>query len=167
MIELVNLLCQPTTGLFERNTLCHFFIGDCPICCFCGNAIFCGWFINHRSFRFFYRIIFCHIKVFLQGKDTYFFNTSIVFLLKFQRSFFINYSIGRAFDKGDFGKAVPGLFPHSARSPSRIPPKPVRASISVARGRSRSRAPNPVRGSLSVAVGDAAAPTTPYGVAHP
>ena len=41
------------------------------------------------------------------------------------------------------------------------PPKPVRASISVARGRSRPRLPNPVRGSLSVAVGDAAAPTTP------
>ena len=95
MIELVNLFCYPTTGLFERDTPCYLLVGDHPISCFGRNSIFCDWFINPRIFRFFCGIIFCHIKVFLQGKDTSIFNTSIVFLLKFQRTFCFNYSIGR------------------------------------------------------------------------
>lgn len=64
MIELVNLFSHPTTGLFERNTLGNFFIGDYPISCFGGNSIFCDRFINLRSFRFFYGIILFHTIVF-------------------------------------------------------------------------------------------------------
>ena len=58
----------------------------------------------------------------------------------------------------DFGRAVMGSFLH---------PFQARQGFHICSARTFPTAPpNPVRGSLSVAVGDAAAPTTPLGVAH-